>query len=76
LRAAHFRVVALLDMASRPTVGTVTIDRAAGLFTVRPLRRRRLYTLPLDMVASLVVRKIIAEEARQAREEKRARKRR
>jgi hypothetical protein len=71
---ARFRVSGRLDMASRPSVGTVTIDRGAGLFSVRPLRRHRIYTLPLDVVAGMVVRNIIATEVRQARAEKRARK--
>lgn len=37
---ARFQVLAVLD-ASRAQEGTVTIDRDAGLFGVRPKRRRR-----------------------------------
>jgi len=71
VKAAHFRVCGRLDMASRPSFGTVTIDREAGLFTVRPLRRRRVYTLPLSTVAELVVRGIIVAELREKRAAKR-----
>lgn len=59
---AHFRVHGRLDMASRPTPGTVTIDRRAGTFTVRPLRRRKTYELPLSDVAAMVVRRIVNAE--------------
>lgn len=58
-------------MASRLSDGTVTIDRAAGLFEVRPLRRRRVYVLPLSSVAELVVRSIIASEVRERRASRR-----
>lgn len=64
MKAAHFRVCGLLDMASRPSYGTVTIDRVRGLFTVRPLRRRRVYELQLSTVAEMVCRAIIRAEAR------------
>jgi hypothetical protein len=75
VKAAHFRVVALLEMASRPQIATVTVDRAAGLFSVRPLRRRRVYTLPLADVAGLVVRGMIrAEVLERARAKNAARK--
>ena len=48
---SRFKVCGRLDHASRVSDGTVTIDRGAGLFSVRPLRRRTTYTLPLDKVA-------------------------
>ena len=68
MRVARFRVVARLDMASRQSAGTVTIDRGpAPMFAVRPLRRRREYVLPLAAVAELVVRSIIVAEARERR---------
>lgn len=59
---AHFRVVGRMDSAGRITPGTVTIDRSAGLFTVRPLRRRKVYELPLSEVADMVVARIIRAE--------------
>lgn len=71
----RFRVMGLFDMASRPTVATVTIDREAGLFEVRPLRRRKLYCLPLADVASMVTRKLIHFEERERRRAKKAKRR-
>lgn len=65
MSVARFRVVALLEDASRPAQGTVLVEREAGLFSVRQLRRHRLYTLPLADVASMVVRRIVAAEARE-----------
>ena len=69
MRRSRFRVTARLDMASRASVGTVTIDRAGPcpLFSVRPLRRRRVYAVPLATVAEWVVRTLIAEEVRERR---------
>lgn len=64
---ARFRISALLENASRPQEATVTIDRASGLFTVRPLRKRTVYTLPLADVASFAVRRIIAVEVAKKR---------
>jgi hypothetical protein len=63
------RVVGRMDMvASQLTIATVTIDRAAGLFEVRPCRRRRVYALPLATVADMVVRDIIKAEVRARKE--------
>lgn len=76
MSVARFRVVGRLDMASRPTVGTVTIDRGASLFSVRPLRRHRTYTLPLDVVAGMVVRALIMAEVREKRAAKKKARRR
>jgi hypothetical protein len=75
LSVARFRVVARLDMASRESEGTVTINRVAGLFSVRPLRRRREYTLPLATVAGMVCGAIIVAEAREKRTARAARRR-
>lgn len=59
---AHFRVTGRLDSAGPLVPGKVTIDRRAGLFTVRPMRRRRTYELPLSTVAEMVVARIIRAE--------------
>lgn len=56
----HFRIVGRLDSAGAPQEGTVVID--AGLFGVRPLRRRRVYELPLSTVAEIVVARVIRAE--------------
>ena len=57
---SKFRVVARLD--SRLAEATVTIDRNTQLVSVRPLRRRRTYELPLAWVAEAVYRKVIMTE--------------
>lgn len=75
MSVARFRVAGRLDMASRTQEGTVTVDRGADLFSVRPLRRRRIYTLPLSKVAEMVCQKIIMAEAREKRTLKAARRR-
>lgn len=71
-RNVHMRIVGLLEMASRPQLATVTIDRDCGLFSVRPYRRRRAFELPLATVAELVVRRIIAGEVAEKKRAKRA----
>ncbi len=58
---ARFRVLGRLDMG-RPQEGTVTVTRDSGLFSVRPLRRRREYTLPLSAVAEMVVARVVKAE--------------
>lgn len=63
-RPAHFRVVAKLD-CSVATEGTVTVSD--GLFTVRPLRRKRVYCWPLEAVASLVVKRVVEAELKEKR---------
>lgn len=73
-RLVRLRVVALLEMASRPQVGTVIIDRDAGLVTVRPFKRRRTYTLPLADIAAFVVRRIILAELREKRRARKAKR--
>lgn len=66
---ARFPVVSVLDL-SRVQDGTVTIDRTAGLFGVRPKRGRRVYTLPLATVASIVVSRVIKAEVAEQRRTK------
>lgn len=74
MTVARFPVQERFDMASSWQRGTVTVDRAARLFSVRVLRKRRVYTLPLDAVAQLVVRTIIVAEVREKRNEKAAKR--
>lgn len=71
MNAAHFRIVALLELASRPQAATVSIERRSGLFMVRVLHHKRVYTLPLANVASDVVRGIIRAELREKQKAKR-----
>lgn len=71
----HFKVVGRLDHAAKVQVATVTINRANGLLSVRPLRRRRTYDLPLDVVAQMVVSRVIRTEVFAARLAKKAARR-
>lgn len=48
----------------------MTIDRARGLVSVRPLRRRREYIMPLDMVAEMICWRVTRADLAQARREK------
>lgn len=63
---SKYKIMSVLD-TGRLTRGTVIIDRVAGLFHVRPHKRRRVYTLPLGDVASIIVSKIIKSEVAKAR---------
>lgn len=72
-RKARFTVRTKMDR-SFPQEGTVIIDRAAGLISVRPARRRRLYTLPLDKVATWIVQSILRAEAAEVKAAKAARR--
>jgi hypothetical protein len=67
----RFRVVGRLDAASRRQEGTVTISRTALTFSVRPLRRRRTYVLPLSTVAEIVCQRQLRAELAERRAEKR-----
>lgn len=71
---ARFRVVAKLD-ESVPQDGTVVIDRERGLFQVRPARRRRTFDLPLGVVATMVVWRVIRAELAERKAARRARRR-
>lgn len=73
--ASRFRVLGQLDGAGGFRPGTVRIDRAAGVFEVRPLRRRRVYALPLGDVATMVCRRIIVAEVAAKRAARRKRRR-
>jgi hypothetical protein len=60
-RVARFRIVGRLD-TGRPQEGTVTITRDSLLLSVRPLRRRREYVLPLAAVAEIIVARVLKAE--------------
>lgn len=75
MSVAKVRVIGRFDSASKTQTATVVMDRDVGLFSVRPLRRRRIYSLPLSVVAEMVVQwNIRAEllERRRMRSAKRA----
>lgn len=69
MRPARTRVYAKLDRAT-PQPATVTLDRDAGLFTVRGLRRRIRWELPTATVAQMVVERVIRAELLERRREK------
>ena len=74
-RKAHVKVIGRFDMASRTQEGTLTIDMGSRTIRVRPLRRRKVYELPLDSVAEWIVRRVIMAELAAKRAEKRAKRR-
>lgn len=64
---ARFTVFERLDAASTPQRGTLCIDRQTGLCEVRPLRRRRVYALPVSFVARMVCRHVLLAELAEKR---------
>lgn len=58
-RKVHVRVVGRIDAAP---AATITIDCQGGLISVRPLRRRREYTLPLMAVAQYIMGAVVRSE--------------
>lgn len=73
---SRFRIIGRLDNASRIQDGTVTISRSSGTFSVRPLRRRREYVLPLSTVAEIVCQRILRAELAERKAAERARTKR
>jgi predicted nucleic acid-binding Zn ribbon protein len=63
---SKFRTVAKTTRAFAQAA-TVTIDRSTHVVSVRPLRSRRTYDLPLSDVAEMVAQRIIIAEAREKR---------
>lgn len=68
---AKFKTYGRFDGAN---TATVTIDRNADLFSVRPLRRKREYTLPLAVIAEMVIWRIVKAEAAEKLAAKKRRK--
>lgn len=61
----------------RSFAATVLINRGAGTISVRPYKRRKVYTLPLSTVAELIASRVELAEAaakRAARKARRARR--
>ena len=73
-RRVKFRVAGTFDIGGGWQVATVVIDREHGLFSVRPLRRRREYTLPLAIVAAMVCDRIIKQEVAAKKAAKKAKR--
>ena len=68
---SRFRIEGRMDGSDG---ATVTIDRGANLFSVRPLRRKREYTPPLKDVAEMVLWRIVKAEANEKLANKRRRR--
>lgn len=75
MKKSHFRVIGTFDIGGGAQTATVEIDRASGVFSVRPLRRRRVYSLPLSSVATMVCQVIVRAEVRERRAAKRKQRR-
>jgi len=60
---SRFKVVGRLDGVQG---GTLEVDRARGLVTVRPKGRRRTYSLPILTVAEMVLAKVVRAEIQAA----------
>lgn len=71
---SRFRVTGTFDVAGGLQAATVEIDRDAETISVRPLRRRRVYCLPLASVATWICQSIIRAEVRERRETRRRRR--
>jgi hypothetical protein len=70
MSVAKFHITGTFDGAGGVKEGTVEIDRATGMFRVRPKHSRTAYELPLKDVATLVCRQHMYAVVR---EEKKAR---
>jgi hypothetical protein len=63
---ARFRITAR-DGAGRfngATEATVEVNRNAGTITIRPLRQREVYTLPLATVAEMIIWRCMRGDAK------------
>jgi hypothetical protein len=75
-RPARCRVTGRFDAGGGVRQATIIVDRAAHLFTVRPYRRRQVFTLPLATVAEIVVWRVVRAGLAQERRAKTRRTRR
>lgn len=70
----RFQVIGQFGFRPRITRGTVTIDRDSGIFTVRPHKSRRTYSVALSLVAEIISERVAKAEIRIAAKEKKHRK--
>lgn len=66
-RKARCRVIGRIDCSPS---ATITIDAMAGLISVRPYRRHREYTLPLESVARAIVFQVVTAELKDKKRKK------
>lgn len=76
MSTARFNVNAQLDSAGGKKKGTVLIDRETNIVTVRPSRSRSTYSVKLDELADLIVKKTLLAGAAEQLSPKRAARRR
>jgi hypothetical protein len=76
MSVARAKVYGRFDTAGAGQSATVELERELGLFSVRPYRRRKVYTLPLAVVAEMVCHRIMLSEAAEKRRMKREKGRR
>jgi hypothetical protein len=75
VRVARFKVAGSFDSAGAAQFATVEVGRDdRALFSVRPYRRRRVYELPLAVVAEIVAHRVQLREAVERRAAKKARR--
>jgi hypothetical protein len=74
MTVARFPVSGSLDFSGGRHPGTVLIDRVSGDFSVRPRGRRKLYTMPLSVVATMVCEAIVRSELAEKRASKKKRR--
>ena len=74
-RPARCRITGRFDAGGVLRPATVILDRGGRLFTVRPYRRRRVYSLPLTTVAEMVVWNVVKADLALERRAKARRRR-
>jgi len=75
MTVARFPVYSQLDGAGGAQRGAVEIDRQTRMVTVRPHKKRRVYTMSLDMVADMICKRIILNELHEQKKAKKAARR-
>jgi hypothetical protein len=70
---SHFRVAAELDCRGKFVETTVTVHRGANVVEVRPLRRRKSYSMMMAEVATMIYRTQVAREVAATKTEKKLR---
>ena len=71
---SRYQVMGQLGSAGGKRRGTLTIDRATGVVTVRPLGSRQTFSLMLSDLADFVVRANVVREVREEHILKKAKK--
>ena len=70
MKRRSYKIRVKVRRIDRAKEATIMIDRAAGLISVRPLRSRRVYTLPLSAVAEQIAWRVIRFELAEQKKQK------